>query len=144
MRIAVLSALIFLATASAAEARTVIQPSKEESRARAKTVASVQILTSTPIKVGADECAYEYEAQMLSVEKGSPPSGNQIRFGVLGGLEPGKRYVIYLRDLKAKSDFVRLMEERASGVEGVRAIAENCPISLPSSFFIRADRVGNE
>jgi hypothetical protein len=104
----------------------------------------VEITKSTPLMVGETECAYEYEAKLLSIKKGSLPRVTPFRFGVLGGLEVGKKYVVYLRNLETKSEFVRLIEERSVEPDTVRSIIEACPILLPIPSFFRYDRVTSE
>ena len=73
------------------EARTVIAPSKQRSRSLASVVAEVEITKITPLVDGAEQCAFEYEGKVLSVKKGRLPHEAPFRFGVLGGLEVGKR-----------------------------------------------------
>jgi len=126
------------------EARTLILPSKQDSTSFASVVAKVEIVKSTPIMVGEAECAYEYEAKVLSVQKGTLPRATPFRLGVLGGLEVGRKYVIYLRNLETKSEFVRLIEERSGDLNALRPITEACPVLLPIPMFFRSDRVTNE
>lgn len=146
-------ALIILLMATilfpAAEARTIVEPPKQKSASLASVIAKVEITRSTPLMVGDAECTYEYEAMPLSVMKGTLPRTSPLRFGVLGGLEVGKTYVVYLRSLGTKSEFVRYMEERVTNLEipdqkAARAIIEACPVALPIPIFFRADRVTNE
>lgn len=130
------------------EARTIIAPSKQKSRSLASIVAEVEITKATPLMVGAMQCAFEYEAKVLSVKKGRLRSEVPFRFGVLGGLDTGKRYVLYLRNLATKSEFVRVMEERntdwGADFAEVRPLVEQCPLVAPVPMFFRTDRVTSE
>lgn len=123
------------------EARTIIAPSKQKSRSLATVVAEVEITKITPLMVGAEQCAFEYEGKVFSVKKGRLPREAPFRFGVLGGLAVGKRYVLYLRNLPTKSEFVRVMEERNADFDGARSLFEHCPLFTPVPMFFRADRV---
>ena len=144
MRRALFAILIATILVPVAEARTVLPASKQKSASLASVVAEVEITKSTPLMVGEAECAYEYEAKVLSVKKGALPRATPFRFGVLGGLEVGRKYVIYLRNLETKSEFVRLMEERSADPNAVRPIIEACPVFLPIPMFFRSDRITNE
>lgn len=148
MRRTLILLVLALALAPLVEARTIIAPSKEKSRSLASVVADVEITKATTLMVGAVRCAVEYEAKILSVKKGRLPSEVPFRFGVLGGLDTGKRYVLYLRNLATKSDFVRVMEERSTdwGADfaEVRPLVEQCPLVAPVPMFFRADRVTSE
>ncbi len=143
MRRALLGLLLTATLASVGEAKTVLAQSKQRSISLASAVAKVEIAKSTPLMVGTEQCAYEYEAKVLSVKKGTLPRATQFRFGVLGGLEVGRRYVVYLRNLETKAEFVRLMEDRNTDL-AVRPIIEACPVVPPIPMFFRADRVTNE
>lgn len=138
--------LLFLAATliPVVEARTVLAPSKQKSRSLASAVAEVEITKSTPLVVGAEQCAFEYEARILSVKKGHLPREFPFRFGVLGGLDVGQRYVLYLQNLATKSEFVRIMEERNADFDGARPFFEQCPLVAPVPMFFRADRVTGE
>lgn len=138
--------LLFLAATlvSTAEAKTVIAPSKQKSRSLASIVAEVEITKSTPLVAGAEQCAFEYEAKVLFVWKGQLAREAPFRFGVLGGLDVGKRYVLYLRNLATKTEFVYVMEERSADSAESLALFEQCPLVTPIPMFFRADRVTNE
>jgi hypothetical protein len=144
MRRALIALLLATTLVPVVEARTVLLPSKQKSASLASVVATVEITKSTPLLVGKAECAYEYEAKLLSVKKGALPRTTSFRFGVLGGLEVGRTYVVYLRNLETKSEFVRLMEERNDDLDAVRPIIEACPVVPPILMFFRADRATNE
>ena len=126
------------------EARTIIASSKQKSRSLASIVAEVEITKITPLMVGEEQCAFEYEAKVLSAKKGRLHHEAPFRFGVLGGLEVGNRYMLYLRSLATKSEFVRVMEERSANVDGASSHFEQCPLVAPIPMFFRADRVTNK
>ncbi len=72
------------------------------------------------------------------------PRATPFRFGVLGGLEIGRTYVVYLRNLETKSEFVRLMQERTGDLDAMRPVIEACPVVLPIPMFFRVDGAVNE
>lgn len=143
MRRVLLGLLLAAALTPVGEAKTVLAPSKQQSVALASVVAKVELVRATPLMVGATLCAYEYEARALDVKKGTLPRATLFHFGVLGGLEVGERYVVYLRNIGTKAEFVRLMEDRNADL-AVRPIIEACPIVPPIPMFFRADRVSHE
>ena len=144
MRRALIALLLATTLVPMVEARMLILPSRQESTSFASVVAEVEIVKSTPLMVGEAGCAYEYEAKVLSVKKGTLPRATPFRFGVLGGLEVGMKYVIYLRNLETKSEFVRLMEERGADLDVARPIFDACPVLLPIPMFFRSERITNE
>jgi len=87
---------IFIALASSSNAHKVKALTLQQLAARSDIVALVKIDQTREIKKEKFGCGFEYTAKTLNVVRGK--AGNQLKFGYMQGLQPGKQYLIFLSD----------------------------------------------
>jgi hypothetical protein len=138
-----LALTIFLAASCQfASARSIaVEPAAATAAALkvAQEAVTVLVGSSRKVRVGEQECGFQYEAKVIRTVKGKT-FGKSINFGFRGGLEPGKRYTVFFHDGRDIAKLREYLVENAGSSAEVDRFLDTCRDVIGERYWFFADK----